>query len=117
MTKKLLLITIAVGIFVLGLGLGWSTSPAWAATPRAKLDALMELVGPAQVAVGRLDQWVQRVKVIFDSPEIKDDLTSQQKQNLVAAWTDLRNDALAAVEALPEDLSTWEPPEELETPE
>jgi hypothetical protein len=83
------------------------------ATPRQKLTALERLVKPAQVAVGRADRWIQRVKAILDSEDIT--VTNTQKAELVAAWAAIRTEADVAVDALPADLTTWEPPPELYT--
>lgn len=114
MCKRLSLLVVVLGILLVGFGLDRSLRPAWAATPVEKLAALNTLVNHAQQAMSRADKWVRRVQTIFESPEIKDDLTATQKANLVATWTEIRNEALAAVEVLPENLATWEPPEEPE---
>lgn len=78
------------------------------ATLREKLDALQEPINLAQVAVGALDEWAQRMKTIKDAPEIT--VTAGQDTSVEASWAAIRAAALAAVEATPETLVAWEPP-------
>ena len=74
-----------------------------------------KLVERYQRAATACRTWWDETEQFRNSPRLMSRLTSEAKRELLGDWSEVRAEAQDAADKLPpDDLLTWEPPEELE---